>query len=166
MDPYPGTTVACNNGTDRVAGPIFDSSGNLFGTTIDGGAYNSGVVFELTPTSSGPCADVLYTFTGGTDGANPTSPLIFNTAGDILGTTLNGGDVNCAFGPCGVLFQLTSSFGGWQQTMLHSFTGGYDGAVPGSSRGLLIDQSGNIFGTAGYGGLSLTPCQSLCGVVY
>jgi hypothetical protein len=163
----PGTTVACNNGTDPVAGVILDSSGNLFGTTVDGGFYNNGTVFELTPTSSGPWSEtVLYTFTGGTDGANPTSPLIFNTAGDLLGTTSNGGDVNCVFGPCGVLFQLTSSSGSWQQTVLHSFTGGYDGAYPGSSSGLLLDQSGTIFGTAGYGGLSLTPCQSLCGVVY
>ena len=163
----PGTTVNCNNGTDPVAGPILDSSGNLFGTTIDGGFYNNGTVFELTPSSSGPWSEtVLYSFTGGTDGANPTSPLIFNTAGDLLGTTSNGGDVNCVFGPCGVLFQLTSSSGGWQETILHSFTGGYDGAVPGSSTGLLLDQSGNLFGTAGYGGLYLTPCQSLCGVVY
>ena len=163
----PGTTVQCNDGASPVGGPILDSFGNLFGTTLYGGPYNNGIVFELTPTSSGPWVDnVLYAFSGSNDGANPVSPLIFNTAGALLGTTQNGGDANCTFGPCGVLFQLISSSGSWQETVLHRFTGGYDGANPSSSSGLLLDKSGNIFGTTVYGGLASTPCQSLCGVVY
>jgi uncharacterized repeat protein (TIGR03803 family) len=163
----PGTTVNCNDGANPVAGPILDSSGNIYGTTVYGGLYNSGTVFELTPSTSGLWGDsVLYSFTGGTDGANPVSPVTFDAGGDLFGTTQNGGNATCIFGPCGVLFELASTSSGWQQTVLHSFAGSYDGANPSSTSGLLLDQSGNLFGTAVYGGLSSSTCNSLCGVLY
>jgi uncharacterized repeat protein (TIGR03803 family) len=160
----PDPQVFCTQGTSPLGGPILDASGNLFGTAVSGGSADSGTVFELTPMSSGPWSvNVLYSFTGGSDGGSPVTRMIFNSAGDLLGTTSAGGDPNCA---CGVLFQLTPSAGVWHEAVLHRFTGGYDGNNPSSNSGLLLDQSGNIFGTAVFGGLATTNCQGLCGLVY
>jgi hypothetical protein len=137
---------------------IFDTSGNLYGTTILGGnrtdcqGYGCGVVFKLTPTSSGGWKEiVLYTFTGGKDGAGPAPGPTFDAAGDLYGTTFDGGIANCAFG-CGVAFKLTPTpHGEWKEVVLHSFTGGNDGGNPGS--GLILDVKGNLYGSAVNGGV-------------
>ena len=85
-----------NDGTDGqepVAGLIFDAAGNLYGTTIFGGTYDYGTVFELTPTAGGGWTEgVLHDFNfNGTDGFDPGSGLIFDAAGNLYGTTINGG---------------------------------------------------------------------------
>ena len=92
--------------------------------------------------------EVLYTFTGGTDGGNPVGEVTLDQKGNLYGTTLNGGDVKCVFGDtgCGVVFMLDPT---GKQTILHSFLGKKDGAF--SYGSLTIDGSGNLYGTT-YGG--------------
>jgi uncharacterized repeat protein (TIGR03803 family) len=70
-----------------LADLIFDAASNLYGTTNGGGAYNAGTVFELTPNGNGGWTEsVLYSFTGGADGANPQAGLIFDQSGNLYGT--------------------------------------------------------------------------------
>ena len=76
------------------------AAGNLYGTTEQGGAYGFGVVFKLTP---GGAETVLYSFTGGSDGADPAASLIRDKAGNLYGTTEEGG----ASGD-GVVFKVTT----------------------------------------------------------
>ncbi len=85
---------------------IFDSAGNLFGTTVGGGTDNPGTIFKLTPHTSGTWTEtVLYSFTGGNDGAYPSVPLIMDSAGKLFGTTLWGGPSGDTTG--GVVFEFT-----------------------------------------------------------
>src|SRR3569833_2958425 len=93
------------DGANPFASLIMDSSGNLYGTTESGGdTQNDGNVFKLTPYGSGSYTEsVLYTFTGGGDGANPLAPLIMDTAGNLFGTTQYGGGSNNS----GTVFMLS-----------------------------------------------------------
>jgi len=119
-----------------------DSQGNFFGTTYaDGGHQLSfGVVFKLTPAGA---ESVLYSFTGGSDGGHPNGDLIFDSQGNLYGTTPAIND-----GPHGTVFKVTQQ---GVLTVLHSFSGS-DGFDPRS--GLLMDASGNLFGTTFSGGAS------------
>jgi uncharacterized repeat protein (TIGR03803 family) len=116
---------------------------NLFGTTQGGGAYGQGTVFKLDPTGK---ETALYSFTGGTDGSLPYSGLVWDKAGNLYGTTEQGG----AYGQ-GTVFNVSKS---GKETVLHSFTGS-DGCFP--LGGLLRDKVGNLYGTtyqcgaSGYG---------------
>ena len=74
---------------------IRDSAGNLYGTTTGGGAANAGVVYKLDTTGQ---ETVLYSFTGGADGANPDAGVIRDSAGNLYGTTTDGGTANCGRG--------------------------------------------------------------------
>lgn len=138
-------------GAYPYAGLIFDPAGNLYGTTALGGS-GYGTVFELTSPSW--TESVLHTFTGGSDGAEPYSGLISDSAGNLYGTTSAGGNVTnlpCQPGGCGVVFKLTlGSKGKWIETVLRTFTGGNDGANP--TAGLIFDAAGNLYGTAKQGG--------------
>jgi len=140
---------------------VLDVNGNLYGTTQIGGPSKLGNVFEF---SSQGKESTLYSFTNTTaDGRTPTiGPLIQDAAGNFYGTTQNGGDYNCivffARG-CGTVFKLSPS---GQETILHSFTGGTDGAQP--LAGLVADTAGNLYGTTYVGG---TGCNGGgCGTVY
>jgi uncharacterized repeat protein (TIGR03803 family) len=156
--------VNCTDGATPGAGLTFDAEGNLFGTTAAGGLPGSGTVFELTPSSGSSWTEnVIYTFAGGSAGGVPVSPLIFDSNGNLFGTTAAGGNDNCS---CGVVFELASLPGGWSQSVLHSFSGGGDGANPSTASGLLLDSLGNLYGTAVYGGVNTTTCPEICGVVY
>jgi uncharacterized repeat protein (TIGR03803 family) len=142
-------------------GLTHDAAGNLYGTATDGGAHGSGVVFKLSPTGA---ETVLYSFTGGADGGFPVGDLIQDTAGTLYGATGQGGATGaCApSSGCGVVFKLSST---GTETVLHSFTGGADGAVP--SAGLIQDMSGNLFGTTAAGGVESNQCYTgTCGVVF
>jgi hypothetical protein len=125
---------------------ISDAAGNLYGTTVGGGSsscYYCGVVFKLMPNPDGTWTEhVLYRFTGGTDGDRPLAGVILDAAGNLYGTTLNGGVGD------GVVFELTrSASGGWSERVLHAFLG--YGAQP--MGGLLRGASGNLYGTASAG---------------
>jgi len=123
-----------------------DAAGNLYGTTYEGGVYGGGAVFELTNTGQGWKESLLYNFTGGDNGDSPLAGVVFDSQGNLYGTTLSGGQDEV-----GTVFQLTPTQGGWDHQVLYSFTGGLDGGSPyyGS---LALDAAGNLFGTTRYGG--------------
>ncbi len=139
-----------NDGRNPYAGLIFDSAGNLYGTTSAGGTSGKGTAFELSPNaaSNGCCREILvYTFGTGTDGASPYAGLVFDTSGNLYGTTANGGTYSG-----GTAFELSpSGGGGFTETGLYSFGNGTDGANP--YAGLVLDSSGNLYGTTKNGGL-------------
>ncbi len=138
---------------------ILDKAGNLYGTTFAGGDANGdGVVFELIHSKGTWKEKVLYTFTGGDDGANPYVNVIFGKGGALYGATDQAGAHQN-----GVLFKLTPSHGKWKQTVLYAFTGGTDGGLPLSA--LTFDKAGHIFGTTVQGG-NLNVCGQGCGTVY
>ena len=136
------------NGANSEAGLVADSAGNLYGTTLQGGAY--GVVFRLSRNSHGTWVQtVLHNFTGGyngPDGAGPASSVTFDAAGNLYGTTSAGGTYGC-----GTVYKLAPGTGPWKETILHSFacypSDGYrpDGSV-------IFDAAGNLYGVTNAGG--------------
>jgi uncharacterized repeat protein (TIGR03803 family) len=153
---------------------IFDTTGNLYGTTQMGGAYNSGTVFKLVHGANGKWTEtVLHSFNG-RDGSLPTSALIFDSLGNLYGTTAGGlyGTVthanwNCSGGACGNVFKLAPGADGkWTETVLHCFRG-KDGVEPAS--GLVFDEAQRIlYGTTVFGGdLTVSACGGYgCGTVF
>ena len=129
------------DGNQPGAGLVFDSSGNLYGTTPYGGRFGQGVVFKLSPAGT---ETVLYSFTGGADGGNPFAPLTLDSKGNLYGTASAGGASYS-----GVVFKVAP---GGTETVLYSFTGAADGGAP--YAGVVFDGSGNLYGTAYYGGNS------------
>jgi uncharacterized repeat protein (TIGR03803 family) len=157
-------------------GLIFDSSGNLYGTTLYGGgsacsfedSAGCGTAFELSPNGSGGWTEtVLYSFVGGSDGKVPSSGLIFDKAGNLYGTTEYGGGTGCSGAGCGAAFELSpNGSGGWTETVLYRFcsaTNCTDGALP---QGLIFDGSGNLYGTTSSGGQSTCFQGGQCGTVF
>lgn len=120
---------------------ILDSSGNLYGTTVysSGQYYGYGTVYKLDPTGN---ETVLYKFTGGADGGEPYGGLVMDAAGNLYGSTMEGGYPGCGDG-CGVVFKLDPSE---NETVLYQFQGGTDGADPNGD--LVRDNAGNLYGTA------------------
>jgi len=109
---------------------VFDSSGNLYGTTIEGGLYGSGTVFKLTPSQGQWTETVLYSFCSQTpnctDGGVPHAGLVFDAEGNLYGTASQRGATNG-----GVVFELMPHSGGsWTESVLHSFGNGTDGSSP------------------------------------
>jgi len=130
---FPGTP---NNGTSPEAGLIMDSAGNLYGTTDLGGANNLGTVFKISATGT---ETVLHSFAGGTaDGSHPQASLIMDSAGNLFGTTYDGGAKNV-----GTVFMISAT---GTETVLHSFAG--DKTDGGNPQGALVmDSAGNLYGT-------------------
>ena len=159
------------DGANPYGGLAIDASGNLYGTTLHGGVGFGGV-FKLKRTASGFILNPLYKFTGGSDGAGPTSGVILGPNGTLYGTAHAGGEQNCAsfeYPGCGLVFNLRpqatachSALCPWTETVLHSFTGGSDGANPWGN--VIFDHSGNLYGTTQFGGI--TSCTNGCGTVY
>ena len=140
----------CADGAYPRALSLMDGTGSIYGTTSSGGT-GYGAVFQLTPSGSGWSENVLYTFCSQgncADGAYPNSGLIMDEAGNLYGTTSNGGTANG-----GTVFQLTPSSGGWGEKVLYSFCSQSkcaDGDQP--VDGLVMDGAGNLYGTTIYGG--------------
>jgi uncharacterized repeat protein (TIGR03803 family) len=133
--------AGASDGGDPYATLIRDAAGNLYSTVGYGGTYFAGAVFKVTP---GGAETVLYSFTGGADGAQPIAPVIRDGAGNLYGTTTMGGSANA-----GVVFKVDST---GSETVLHNFTGGTDGLTP--VGGLLRDKAGNLYGATSQGGTS------------
>jgi uncharacterized repeat protein (TIGR03803 family) len=94
------------DGATPVAALIQDTKGNLYGTTRAGGLYGYGTVFMMDKTGT---ETVLYSFTGGTDGASPEAALNRDSNGNLYGTTFFGGDLSCdAPNGCGTVFEIVS----------------------------------------------------------
>lgn len=146
-------------------GLVFDSAGNLYGTVESGGQFDGGVVFELSPSSSGEWKQtILYNFGGirhHSDGNDPVGRLIIDEDGNLFGVTFDGG-IGCVGIGCGVVYELSPSSGGqWKETILYEFTGQEDGEYPDGA--LVFDGEGNLYGTASRGGPRIS-CQ--CGNVF
>src|SRR3984893_9326469 len=75
---------------------VIDSAGNLYGSSVLGGAFGSGTVFQLTPSRNRWIHTVLYSFTGGTDGGEPYKGVTLDAQGDLYGTAVTGGTGACA----------------------------------------------------------------------
>jgi uncharacterized repeat protein (TIGR03803 family) len=149
-----------NDGANPEAEVVFDQAGNLYGTTLYGGQgegqHGFGVVFQLTPAGSGWTESVLHTFTGGSDGGWPVDSLIFDSAGNLYGTTAYGGtwgQYGCSFGwSCGTVFKLVQSSSGWTESVVYSLQGGTDGGNP--LGGVIFGADGYLYGTTSWGGSS------------
>jgi uncharacterized repeat protein (TIGR03803 family) len=142
-----------------------DSAGNLYGTTSEGGigcnGSGCGTVFELKRSQDSWKEDVLYSFTGGSDGDGPQAGVIFDKVGNLYGTTSTGGSNGG-----GTVFKLSpNSRGGWTETVIYDafdcFSGSA-GCLPRSD--LVFDAKGNLYGTAQVG--SSGPCAGGCGTVF
>ncbi|MGH9498551.1 MAG: choice-of-anchor tandem repeat GloVer-containing protein [Terriglobales bacterium] len=142
------------DGGDPATSLSFDAAGNAYGTTVVGGAFGYGTVFELKRVSPIKYQQsVLYSFTGGADGKNPYGGVVFDAAGNLYGTTVAGGNGGiCSGDGCGVVFQLANDNGNWSETVLYNFTGLDDGFGPGG--GVVFDGAGNLYGTTPDGGNS------------
>jgi uncharacterized repeat protein (TIGR03803 family) len=155
------------DGAQPQAGLTWDAAGNLYGTTTSGGdtacnhGTGCGTVFKLTTSGK---EIVLHRFNGA-DGKFPKARLIRDTAGNLYGSTSEGGDLNCNQGNgCGTVFRLDTT---GKESVLYRFAGGADGAFP--KAGLVQDANGNFYGTASGGGNFDGECQSLavgCGTVF
>jgi uncharacterized repeat protein (TIGR03803 family) len=164
-----------SDGGNPLAGLLMDGATNLYGTTITGGSGTSGTcsgetglpgcgtVFKLDASGN---ETVLYSFKGGSDGALPYAGLVMDALGNLYGTTSEGGPGACTgrnqvVVGCGIVFKLDPA---GNETVLHSFTGGSDGAFPLYGH-LVMDTTGNLYGTASSGGFGTTNAGGPCTVV-
>jgi uncharacterized repeat protein (TIGR03803 family) len=138
---------------------IIDTGGNIYGTTLSGGGsgcngQGCGTVFKVAPNGT---ETVLYAFQGGADGWYPENGVVMDGAGNLYGTTETGGSSDA-----GTVFKVTPA---GAHSVLYSFLGGADGGDP--QAGVILDGSGNLYGTT-YGGGTGKGCKSSggCGVVF
>lgn len=176
--PAPGTTTWTEttlwtfsgaDGANPYAGLVRGANGVLYGTTAAGGTANDGTVFSLTPPAAGQTQwteTVLWSFAGGSDGADPYGALIIDpVTGALYGTTEDGGKMlKACHGGCGTVFALTPPAAGqtqWTKSTIWSFADGTDGYHP--YAGVVEDANGVLYGTTvlnaqGYGSVfSLKP---------
>ncbi len=143
---------------------IRDASGNIYGTTSQGGTGSCnggcGTVFEMRRgKGSAWNAGVLYSFLGSDDGSWLYGGLVMDAKGTMYGTTGEGGPNNS-----GTVFQMALSGGKWVKTTLYSFGGYPDGETPTDSS-LVLGKSGNLYGTTQNGGSYACGCCG-CGTVF
>lgn len=120
---------------------IFDHAGNIYGTTQGGGANGYGVVFELSPSSNGWTETVLWNFTDASEGGAPLSGVILDNAGNLYGTTQDGGANGY-----GSVYELSPTQSGWSEKTLYAFTEYDNGSGAG---GVVMDAHGDLFGITG-----------------
>jgi len=128
-------------------GVVPDHDGNLFGTTYFGGTNGVGAVYKLTATMNGWQESVLYSFQGGTDGSFTTTTPMFDSQGNLYGTTSTGGKESC---DCGTVFKLSLVNGTWQESVVYRFQSAPDGANP--YYALTSGPDLNLYGTTAAGG--------------
>jgi uncharacterized repeat protein (TIGR03803 family) len=153
----------CSDGNGSDAGLVFDGAGDLYGTTVKGGAFGGGVVFKLRPAGGEKWKEsVLYSFCSAancSDGSEPGAGVIFDGTGNLYGTTGLGGALGW-----GVAFELIpTEIGVWKEKVLHHFRAGADGADP--FAGLIFDAAGNLYGTTSAGG-NCKIAGPGCGVIF
>ncbi len=137
------------NGSTPYSEVTFDQAGSLYGTAYGGGQHDEGDVFKLTPSGGGWTFSFVYSFSGGADGRDPVQGVIFDSAGNLYGTTRFGTGN-------GSVFQLTPSGQSWTESTLYSFTAyGNDGGWP--ETGVIMDSAGNIYGTTPWLGYTNNP---------
>lgn len=137
---WTATSIHDFNGSDGYepySGVTLDAQGNVYGTAWMLGPNNKGTVYRLTHSGSGWTEDTLYSFPNNSDGSNPVGGLVFDQAGNLFGTTQSGGT-----GGGGTVFELSPSGGGWNFTVLYSFSG-----QNGPLDTLAMDAGGNLYGT-------------------
>lgn len=144
---------AHNDPAFPYAGVVIGPDGTLYGTGSAGGTHGAGAVFKLqppphfTPNLLAPWTEtVLYSFQGGNDGLTPYAEVTFDPAGNIYGTTYNGGIARQ-----GTVYELSRSGDAWTERVLYNFAGS-NGADP--IGGVLIDHAGNLYGTTQEGGVN------------
>ena len=139
---------------DRTTGKEKVLHSYLYGTTYFGGASGQRVVFKVDATGT---ETVLHSFTGGAEGGTPYAGVIRDSAGNLYGTAQFGGSGGS---DAGVAFKLDTA---GKEKVLKNFTGGADGGRPTS--GAIRDLAGNLYGTAGFGGMGSCEPDG-CGVVF
>jgi uncharacterized repeat protein (TIGR03803 family) len=150
------------DGYTPVAGLTLDSAGNLYGTTVEGGRYNSGTVFELSPAAGGVWTEkILHHFGYNGDGVEPFGGATLDAAGNIYGTTNGGGAYNA-----GTVYEIIRKTG--TEKVLHSFNNTGEGHYP--DAGVILDAAGNVYGTTSVGGqtqnCSGQRCPEAAGTVF
>lgn len=161
------TLYAFSGGADGAnpAAVVFGSDGALYGSTLFGGGFGVGTIFQLTPPSGGTGSwtlTTLYAFTGGADGSVP-SDLVVDSTGTLYGGAYGGGDLTCEgkIGGCGTIFKLTppaSPGGSWTQSVLYAFQGTAHNHEDGSSPiGRLVLLNNKIYGVTVDGGRRWNP---------
>lgn len=140
-----------HDGYGALGTPALDQAGNLYGTTTVGGTNNHGTVYKLSPGENGAWTEeILYSFKGRTDGANPVAGIVFDAAGNIYGTTALGGTGNNK--GQGTVFELAALGNSrYEHTILWTFNG-TDGATPYGA--LILDSARKLYGTTAGGGPS------------
>ncbi len=138
----------------------FDAAGNIYGHTYQGGTYNWGVLFKLTPDSSGGWTQsVIHSFTAGRDGQGPYTTPYFDAKGNLYGNSSGG-----AYHECGSLFKMTpGSANKWTFSVIYSFTGKPACA---SWSGLIPDDAGNFYGTTRNHVPGYCDPVGICGIVF
>ena len=127
---------------------IADAAGNFFGEAANGGAYNDGTVFEIANTSGGYASTptILFNFDG-PNGSHPVGSLVADTAGNLFGTTISGGTNND-----GAVFEIAKTDMGYVTTPTVLVNLDASAWYPVDYGGLIVDSSGDLFGTTAYGG--------------
>src|SRR5581483_633079 len=132
------------DGIEPIGGIVVDKAGNLYGTTLLGGFYGNGTVYQITPSG---VESRIYSFRGGRDAVNPAAAVTLDADGNIYGTSSFGG----AYG-IGAVYRLSRSGSRWKENVLYSFRGLNDGQNP--VGGLVLDKAGNIYGGTFDGGVN------------
>jgi uncharacterized repeat protein (TIGR03803 family) len=140
-----------SDGYFPFGGLISDNAGNLYGAAQEGGLFGQGSIFQFTHSESGWTQSLPYIFHGENDGRDPNACLVFDQAGNLYGTSSDGGS-----GGGGTVFELSPAGGGWTYSLLYSFTGsrtlscpnpGNQSGGPGPWAPLVMDGAGNLYGT-------------------
>jgi uncharacterized repeat protein (TIGR03803 family) len=151
------------DGAEPSSGLVFDTQGNLYGSTQIGGANSGGAIFEMSPNGDGTWTEsVIYSFDNpsGVGIFTPEGNLIFDLRGNLYGTAIGASSIGD--GTYGVIYELQA--GTWQETTIYSFC--CDSEPNGSAPGLAIDEADNLYGTTPGGGAVNSRCPDGCGTIF